>query len=193
VREFQLKRNPIFFGISLVLTLGSASVGAQSNGTFRATEPPRSRQGVERRPQPVVVVTQPGNYYQPGYYPGAVYPVAYTTIPAVLMSDGSIWANFGYGYEPVTRACVVQTAPSSQPVVVAGNGMVISGGSTTMSTTTTTMSTTTTTSTVNYMPPAPAQQSASYYNLPSVARQRSAAGQAACFSRDANGQFFIVR
>ena len=176
-----MKRNPIFFGVSMVLTLGSASVGAQSNGTFRATEPPRSRQAVERRPQPVLVVTQPANYYQPGYFPGAVYPVAYTTIPAVLMSDGSIWANFGYGYEPVSRRCVVQTAPSNQPLVVAGNGMVISGGSTT------------TTTTVNYMPPAPAQQSASYYNLPSVARQRSAAGQAACYSRDGNGQFFVVR
>jgi hypothetical protein len=172
-----LKRNSLFFAAGLALTAGSATLAGQSNGTFRATEPPRSRQAVERRPPPVVVV-QP-TYYQPGYYPGVVYPVAYTTIPAVLMSDGSIWANFGNGYEPVSRACVAQTTVTSNaPLVVAGNGLVLSGGST---------------STTTYMPPAPAQQTQSYYNLPSVANQRSAAAQSACYSRDANGQFFVVR
>ena len=43
-------------------------------------------------------------------------PVQFTLVPAILMSDGSIFANFGFGYEPVMRSCV------SNVVVVPGQG-----------------------------------------------------------------------
>lgn len=47
---------------------------------------------------------------------GPLYPVAFTYIPAIVMSDGTVWANFGYGYVQVRTAC-------REPRVIDGRGM----------------------------------------------------------------------
>ena len=181
LREFQLKR--IFVLPAIALTLASGSALAQ-NGTFRATPAnARPRQAIIREQPRVVVIPQPTYYqpvYPPAYYqptyqpaqPGAVYPVAYTVIPAIIMSDGSVWANFGYGYEPVSRTCLV----NGNGQVVMGNGSVLPSPQA-----------------MPYVSPAPAMPSDSYNNLPSVAAQRSQLAQGACFGRQTNGQYFVVR
>jgi hypothetical protein len=180
-----LKRDFYLPALFLALTLGSGTAVAQ-NGPFRATPAnARPRQAIIREQPKVVVIQQPvyypQTYYQPAYYPsanyqpaapGAVYPVAYTVIPAILMSDGSVWANFGYGFEPVSRTCVV----NGNGQVILSNGMVLTSPQATP-----------------YIPPAPAMPTDSYNNLPSVAAQRSAAAQASCFGRDVRGQYFVVR
>jgi hypothetical protein len=48
-------------------------------------------------PQPVLPAPVPSYYYyQPGYLQGAPY---------LVLSDGSVVVNFGYGYERVLRQC----------------------------------------------------------------------------------------
>lgn len=47
---------------------------------------------------------------------GMAYPVSFGYIPAVVMSDGTVWANFGYRYVPVRTAC-------QQTRVIDGRGM----------------------------------------------------------------------
>ena len=32
-------------------------------------------------------------------------PIAFTYLPAIVMSDGTVWANFGHGYVQVRTAC----------------------------------------------------------------------------------------
>ena len=73
----------------------------------------------------------------PAYPVRPVYPVAFTLLPAVILSDGRIYADFGYGYEPVSRACApvysktgTLGASGGGIRVVGANGMVLSGGNT---------------------------------------------------------------
>jgi hypothetical protein len=108
------------------------------------------------------------------------YPVAYTVLPAVIMSDGSIYANLGYGYVPVHQACASQYV---EPRVIDASGMLWSGGSPLTTT-----------------QPAPAQRTASQLALPSVqAAQRAAATTtqqrvvSACYRVDPYGPVVIVR
>ena len=100
-------------------------------------------------------------------------------IPAILMSDGTVLADFGFGYEPVTRACG-NAVVMSTPQVFAGNGVVLSPGSTT----------------VTYTQPVPNQATPSQQNLPSAQSRYpilTAVSQSACFTRDAQGRFFVAR
>lgn len=129
------------------------------------------RRAVAATPQPQVVVV-PG---QPQFSP--VFPrepIAFTYIPAILMSDGTVLANFGFGYEPVTRACGGNVVINSRPTVIASNGRVISNG----------------------IQPAPNQATESERNLPSnqVRYQvLTSASQMACYTRDPSGRWFAVR
>lgn len=100
------------------------------------------------------------------------YPVAYTALPAIVMSDGSIYANLGNGYVPVRQAC----APLR---VVNGNDLLYSGATL-----------------LTYMQPAPAQATASQLNLPSAQAQRAAAQQqvrSACYRMNPYGPVVVVR
>lgn len=120
----------------LLAALGSSVAIATSaeaqlvNGRWQlpANSSGSGRQGVmvERpaTPQPVFVPNPtapiPGN---PSYPIQPVQPVQFTLVPAILMSDGSIFANFGFGYEPVLRSCVntVVVVPG-QAQRIASNG-----------------------------------------------------------------------
>lgn len=101
----------------------------------------------------------------PGY---PVYPIAYTLLPAIVMSDGSIYANFGYGYQQVSRSC-------GQSRVLDNRGMKTPQ---------------------RYPQPAPAPVTPSAQNLPSVQAQRRAArgvAHSACYARDTYGRLVVVR
>jgi hypothetical protein len=169
-----------------LLALTADHAAAQSRaGTFRASPPPSgSRRATEaQRPQPQVVVvpSSPGTGFG-GVTNQPVFPrqpVAFTLIPAILMSDGTVMADFGFGFEPVTRACG-NAVVMSTPTVFAGNGVILSRGTTT----------------VTYTQPVPNQITPSQQNLPSAQSRfpiLTAASQTACFTRDAQGRFFVAR
>jgi len=185
--EFQLKNPTIrwtLFGVAMLLVLSAGQAAAQARaGTFRASPPPSgSRRATEtQRPQPQVIVvpssTVGGGMISQPVFP--VQPVAFTLIPAILLSDGTVMANFGFGYEPVTRACG-NAVVMSTPTVFAGNGVILTPGTTT----------------VTYTQPVPNQQTASQQNLPSAQSRYpilTAVSQTACFTRDAQGRFFVAR
>jgi hypothetical protein len=144
----------------------------QASGSRRATETPH--------PQQTVIVQSVPGFNQP--FNQSVFPrqpVAFTLIPAILMSDGTVLADFGFGFEPVTRACG-NAVVMSTPQVIAGNGVVLSPGSTT----------------VTYTQPVPNQATPSQQNLPSAQSRfpiLTAASQSACFMRDAQGRLFVAR
>ena len=64
-------------------------------------------------PTPVVVVAPRSGFYgspyayQYGYAPYGYFPNAaiVQNIPVVMLQDGRVFANFGYGYEQVVRTC----------------------------------------------------------------------------------------
>jgi len=150
--------------------LGSGRAHAQySNGQWRL--PPSSgttRTGVEARPQTTTTVSPIG-------FPMA-QPVAVTLVPVVLMSDGSVFANFGFGFEPVMRPCA-STLVVGQPTVVASNGLVLSRPQA-----------------PTYTQPVPNQQTSSQQMLTSQPqRTLSVYAQRACFNRDQAGRVFVYR
>ena len=189
--EFQLKPSTTTKAfLALVLTASLSGIAAaQTKATqtkptpFRA-QPPASGSRIATEtphPQQTTVIFQPGpGFNQP--FNQSVFPrqpVAFTLIPAILMSDGTVLADFGFGFEPVTRACG-NTVVMSTPQVIAGNGVVLSPGSTT----------------VTFTQPVPNQATPSQQNLPSAQSRfpiLTAASQSACFMRDAQGRLFVAR
>ena len=114
----------------------------------------------------VVIQDPPPAHAQPVYPLYPAFPVAYTLLPAIVMSDGSVFANFGYGYLQVSRPCAVST-----PRVLDGRGF-------------------------QTTQPAPAEPTASEQNLPSVQAQRRAAERAAhgaCYGQDRYGRIVVIR
>jgi len=98
-------------------------------------------------------------------------------IPAVLMSDGSIMADFGAGMEFVRRAC--PTAASSMPLRVVASGQTQPVPEL---------------QPVPGMQPAPAQTTASQSMLPSAqSRTPSRAAQSSCHLRDQAGRAYATR
>ena len=159
----------IIFGILVCATASSVAEAQLSGGQWRLSpEPNRGRAAVEVKPQPTVAVA-PGMMLP-------VQPVAFNLVPAILMSDGTVWANFGFGFEPIVRPCgaVVVTG---QPAVVAGNGALLQPSRPT------------------YTQPVPNQQTNSQqmvagHNGTVIV---SNAAQLACFGRDASGRVFAYR
>ena len=162
--------------VSAVLATFAMSVAqAQAaRGSWRATatSSASSRRGVATTTQPQA--TQP-----PSSSPfGAPTPhvVAVKLVPAVIMSDGSVLADFGFGLEPVRRACV-------GGVGGLGDTRSLSSGATMP------------TQSIPGIQPAPAQRTASQQNLTSQPqfRQPSRAALGSCFTRDASGRVFVTR
>ena len=161
--------------LAAVLGLGIALAPADAqmvNGRWQmpAGSGGSGRQGVvvERpaSPQPVFVPNPtapiPGN---PSYPIQPVQPVQFALVPALLMSDGSIFANFGFGYEPVLRSCVsTVVVVSGQPQRIGSNGARIPNHGAT-------------------------QPQATQPHLVRL----SAPAQTACFTRDSFGRVFVYR
>lgn len=160
---------------SLVLTLAilapDPAHGQGSRGVFRLPAQAPGRQAVQapRQAEPSQVV---GPVYRVPSYPR--YLVAYTVLPAILMSDGSVYANFGHGYVPVRQSC-------ARPGRVLSSSGVLHSNSTPPT----------------YTQPVPAQATASQQ----MARAQSGTGRPeaaprhldACYRMDPYGPVVVVR
>ena len=168
----RLKR--LDFGTAILAGLVAvAPLGAQSGGKFSIPAQGAVRQGVESRPAQTVVVDQNYYYRNPSYPSYPVQPVQFILVPALLMSDGSIFANFGYGYEPVVRTCyAVSTAPVQR---IGANGVALNNSNA-----------------MPYTPAVPNQMTASQQMIANGTRL-SGPAQLACFTRDAAGRVFVYR
>jgi hypothetical protein len=158
----------VVLGSSILLT--DTAAAQMVNGVAQPPAKPSSaRQGVIVTPPPAPVRVLPAN----PSYPDALLPripvqpaqpVQFTLVPAIIMSDGSILANFGFGYEPVLRSCSspVVVVVGGAPRRIAGNGVSIPN---------------------NNAPSAAPQQQIVL----------SAAAQSSCFTRDGFGRVFVYR
>ena len=99
-------------------SLPPALAGAQTKDRIANIAPPP--------PPPPVIIVQPG-FQQFGGFVSSGFSAGFDGVPAVVLPDGRIFVNLGYGFEQVVRTCpstnVVQTAvpqyvAPTQPVVV---------------------------------------------------------------------------
>lgn len=172
----RLDRTAAIFGIAMSLTLAGTADAQLSGGQWRLSPQPNGRRAVEAKPEPTVVVAQPGMHQQ--FLPSQ--PVALSLVPAILMSDGRVFANFGFGFEPVLRPCSGAVV-TGQHRVIGSNGVVLFQPAA-----------------PTYTQPVPNQQTASQQMVQSAqARSGSVtvshAAQLACFSRGASGGLFAHR
>lgn len=169
----------VFAGSIGLLALSAADAAAQNGGWRatgggqgggRATTRATSRPTVvtPRDPHGPIAPQTPGSLLNP-----VTYRVPVAIIPAILMSDGSIFANFGFGYEPVVRVC----GGAAMGAVVASNGVVLQPA------------------------PAASQQTVTLYT-PAMLIQSgyvvhqvvvSDMGRLACHNRDGSGLVYIYR
>lgn len=150
------------FGVALLAGMTAGDAHAQSRDDIW-----RLGQGGART---TVRATSPTPPPAPSVPAQPAYPVAFTLLPAILMSDGGVYANFGFGYEPVSRAC------GSHSRVIDGRGHA--------------------TPQRGSVSPAPGANTPSAQNLPSVRAQREAARRAAlhaCYARDPYGRLVVIR
>ena len=185
----RLDDRAVFLAFALFLGLPAAASAQYSGGEWRL--PPGAVTGptkaVQAEPKPQVIIVQP-TYPRStvfrrvpggGHNPYARPYGGASVIPAVVLNDGSIFANFGYGYERVFRSCssggtVVRQPVVGSPVVVGSNGVVLSP---------------------TYTQPVPNQQTSSQQMAARVTGQTSVSvpAQTACFNRDGAGRVFVVR
>lgn len=162
-------------GTAFVVALAiAAPAGAQTGGKFTLPTQKAVRQGVEVRP-PQTVVVDPYNYYRNPSYPLQPVPVQFTLVPAVLMSDGSIFANFGFGYEPVVRSCNAVVVVRGPVQRIGSNGVVLGQSNA-----------------LPYTQPVPNQMTASQQMIANGHRL-SGPAQTSCFARDGAGRIFVYR
>jgi hypothetical protein len=148
-------------GLKLMAVLAGLALVSQEAAAQHA-----ARAGVEAHPAPSVTST-PTVFSR---------PVAVSLVPIVTMSDGSIFANFGFGFERVVRPCS-NTLAVGQPTVVASNGVVLSQPQQ-----------------PTYTQPVPNQQSQSQLMVNgSQQTSLSIPAQRACFNRDVSGRVFVNR
>lgn len=176
----RLDRSVAIVVVAVALALGGSSAEAQLTGG-RWRLPPQTSGGgnkaVEVKTEPTVVVTPS----VPGQTVFAHHPVAFTFVPAILMSDGSVFANFGLGFEPVLRPCSAGIVVGQPSRVVGSNGVVLTNAPA-----------------PTYTQPVPAQMTPSQQTVRASQTRNgtvtvSQAAQLACFSRDASGRVFALR
>lgn len=164
-------------GLVLALALSNSAAEAQRVDGVWTLSPQTSAgsRGIARDPQPTVIIVTPSSGLN-GTTVFRRHPIAFTMIPAIILSDGSVVANFGFGFEPVVRSCSGAVVVG-QPRVMASNGVVLSQG------------------TPTYTQQVPAQTTPSQQLLSSAQARNglSAAAQSACFSRDAAGRVIVFR
>ncbi|MEX2151863.1 MAG: hypothetical protein WD825_00900 [Gemmatimonadaceae bacterium] len=168
-------------GLAMALAATSGTANAQlSGGQWRL--PPQGSTGrraaVQKKVEPTVVVDPMQHSL---FFPSQ--PVAFTLVPAILMSDGNVYANFGAGFEPVLRPCT-NAFVVGQPRVVASNGVVLSEPRAPTAPT--------------YTQPVPNQLTASQQMVSSSRVHGSPSSptsfaQFSCFGRNAAGHVFVLR
>ena len=188
----RLDRKAFLFAAGLCFAMPVVAVAQQSGGVWRLPDgSSRATTGVQAQPQPQVVVVQPQPSSQRstvfrrrapyGHAPYGQLPYGATVIPAVVLSNGQVYANFGNGFEPVYRSCYAgSVVVGGQPTVIGSNGVVLSAAPP-----------------PTYTQPVPNQQTASQQMAAQTAgAQRvvvSGAARSACYNRDGAGRLFVVR
>ncbi len=165
-----------FFVAVAALAVSAGSLAAQqTKGVFQPPRgPARGRVAVATPPPTIVAVTP--TVFDQRLNPNSLHQrqVVFNQVPTILLSNGTVFANFGSGFEPV-RSCGTVAIIAGEPRVVAGDGTVLSrpAGPT-------------------YTQPVPNQTTASQ-QLSSYTRTfgGSAAAQASCFTRDRTGNVFV--
>jgi hypothetical protein len=126
-----------------------------------------------------VIVVQPGVHHR-RLHPNrrTVFPRQSSVIwvPAIVTSDGRVFANFGFGYEQVFRSCS-SAVVVGQPAVIAGNGVVL------------------TPQVPTYTQPVPNQQTSSQQLAAGTHAQTTivAPAHSTCFSPHSSGGVIVYR
>lgn len=176
--EFQLKQRNAFLalaGAGFLLAAAVPDASAQNSpGQWRLPNRASGRMAAQKprteTQQVVIVPTVLG-----GGLTTTSYRVPIAVVPAVLMSDGSIFANFGFGYEPVIRAC----GGARMGPVIGSNGVILQQAPRPM-----------------YTQPVPNQMTPSQLMLSGVRVHYaivSDMGRLACFNRDGSGLVYVYR
>ena len=76
-------------------------------------------------PTPVVIVAGPAfvGGFQTGFLPSGFFPAAafVQNFPVAILQDGRVFANFGFGFEQVVRACAVNGFATTVGVPTTGS------------------------------------------------------------------------
>lgn len=167
---------------ALAVGMAASVVSAQPvNGVWQPTlSPNRGRVAAAAAPPAIVAVTP--TFFAPTVFNQSFINqpvqtnqlVLVNQVPSILLSDGTVLANFGSGFEQV-HSCATVVVIAGEPRVVAGNGRVLSRPAA-----------------PTYTQPVPNQITASQ-QLSSYTRAfgGSNAAQASCFTRDAVGRVFV--
>jgi hypothetical protein len=116
--------------VSILLAAATSDVTAQRSRDRHVVDGGRVAL-IAPAPAPVVVVAPRHGFYgspyayQYGHAPYGYFPNAaiMQNIPVVMLHDGRVFANFGYGYEQVVRTC----APAGVAPLVTGYANVTTG------------------------------------------------------------------
>lgn len=136
--------------------------------------------GVQAKPQPQVIVVQPQVQQHRTVFNRrrTVFPQqsAVIWVPAVVLGDGRVFANFGGGFEQVFRSCSGAVVVG-QPAVIGGNGVVLTPQAPT------------------YTQPVPNQQTSSQIMAAGGHAQTvvSAPAHSTCFGRSPSGGVIVYR
>jgi hypothetical protein len=110
-----------FFWLVLALTAAGTAEAQLIDGQWRAApERPAPRVGVQ--------VNAPTVFAQQMLVPRQ--PVQFSYVPTVVMSDGTVYSNYGYGYQQVVTcapAAVMPYAVYGSGATVYGNGVSVFG------------------------------------------------------------------
>lgn len=127
-----MKDTMVLFTVAALLAVAAAEPAAAQGARGRFTLPSKPPRVAVQKPRTQTVIVTQRTPVRPSY---PAHPVAFTLLPAVVMSDGRVFADFGYGYEPVSRACAasgyqtttVLTGSQYQIPVVGANGTLLNG------------------------------------------------------------------
>lgn len=177
----RLDHRAVFAAIGLLLAVPAVASAQYDGKAFRL--PPGAStgtaRGVQAQPQPQVIVAQPSVHQSTVFRRRqTVFPQHSSIIwvPAIVTADGRVFANFGFGYEPVYRSCAGAVVVG-QPSVIGGNGVVLTPQAAT------------------YTQPVPNQQTSSQQMATIQLGQGSVVAPAysTCFSRHSSGGVIVYR
>ena len=175
----RLDNRAAFVAVALLAAISTAA-DAQYDGKAWRLPPSGSggARGVQAQPQPQVLVLPPSVHHRTVFPRRTVFPQqsAVVWVPAVVLADGRVFANFGYGYEQVFRSCSGAVVVG-QPAVIGGNGVVLSPHAAT------------------YTQPVPNQQTSSQQMASGFHGQNFVVSPAysTCFGRNASGGVIVYR
>lgn len=177
----RLDSRAVFVALALLAAIPAAADAQYDGRVWRLpTASSGSARGVQVKPQPQVIVVQPQVHHQRTVFHRRrmVFPQqsAVIWVPAVVLADGRVFANFGAGFEQVFRSCSSGVVVG-QPAVIGGNGVVLTPQAPT------------------YTQPVPNQQTSSQIMAAGSHAQTivSAPAFSTCFGRNPSGGVIVYR